>query len=344
MIRPARPEPARRVVLVFIDGLGLGRADGPENPLADPRLDILANYLPAGWSRPGNGPRPEPLPDVLRARPLPFGGAARATDASLGVDGLPQSATGQTTLFTGENAALALGGRHYNGFPTRTLQTVLLRASIFRRVHEGGRRALFANAFTPRFFEAGDTAWTRRMGASTWAARTGGSPYRTFDDLRAGEAVLFDITHDTEFARSHHLPPRTPEEAGAALARLARRHEFTLFEFFLTDKAGHAQDDAWARRELVKLERFLAATLAGTDLDETLVVVTSDHGNVEDLSVKMHTLNPVPTLVFGAGAEHVAHRLDRLERFTPVFLEVLGLPPAARATPVPAGDESRGIG
>jgi phosphopentomutase len=37
--------------------------------------------------------------------------------------------------------------------------------------------------------------------------------------------------------------------------------------------------------------------------DNTLFVMTSDHGNFEDLSTTQHTQNPVPLLVLGKGAE-----------------------------------------
>jgi hypothetical protein len=236
------------------------------------------------------------------------------------VPGLPQSATGQTSLLTGVNGAEVLG-RHYTGFPTKSLRAVLWRASLFKQLVEGGLTATFANAFTPRFFELGEAVWDRPMGATSWANRAGGLRFRGFEDLRAGAAVFHDVTHETLAGR---VAPRTPEEAGAVLAGLAAGHEFTLFEFFRTDKAGHAQDDTWARRELVKLERLLAAVLDAADLSTTTIVLTSDHGNVEDLRVRTHTHNPVPTLVFGAGAETLAPGLDRIETLTPRLVDFLG--------------------
>jgi bisphosphoglycerate-independent phosphoglycerate mutase (AlkP superfamily) len=35
-------------------------------------------------------------------------------------------------------------------------------------------------------------------------------------------------------------------------------------------------------------------------MNEGLILLTSDHGNMEDLSVRKHTANPVPALVIGA--------------------------------------------
>ena len=312
------------VVFVFVDGLGLGDPDSPGNPLRDPALSLLANFLPRGWHLPPDGVRPEPLPDPWRPTPLPPGAVVRATDASLGMAGLPQSATGQTTILTGENAARAIG-RHLYGFPTPSLQKILLRSSVLKRVADAGKRAVFANAFRPLFFELGDAVWSKRMSATTWANHAAGLRFRSVDDLAAGQAVYQDITNETLRARGIPAPLRTPEEAGEILVRVAREHEFTLFEFFQTDKAGHAQDEAWARRELQKLERFLGAVVSGLDPRQCTLILTSDHGNIEDLGVKTHTRNPVPTLVRGRNAAAVAARLDRLEAFTPVMLEELGI-------------------
>ena len=64
------------------------------------------------------------------------------------------------------------------------------------------------------------------------------------------------------------------------------------------------------------------------DLDRTALIVTSDHGNVEDLRTKSHTWNPVPTLLFGERAEALAPRLDRLEAFTPAIVATLAGAPS----------------
>ena len=327
----------RSILLVFIDGLGLGDGDSPSNPCAHPGLDLLANFRPGDWSPPKDGGRPESLPNLLRRRPLPYPGIGRVTDASLGVPGLPQSATGQTTIFTGINAAAVLG-RHLYAYPTITLQRILMEHSILKRVADAGLPALFANAFRPLFFELGDAVWKRGMSASTWANRAAGLPFKTIEDLEKHRAVYQDITHDSlrmRFmprgrgqgqVRGVDIPLREPEEAGAILASIAGKHAFTLFEFFQTDKAGHAQDREKAERELLKLERFLRALLAKLDLETSTLVVTSDHGNVEDLSTKSHTHNPVPTLVFGRDAAALAERLEQLEGFTPAILDALGIP------------------
>ena len=47
---------------------------------------------------------------------LPFGGLVKPVDPKLGVKGIPQSATGQTSLLTGVNAQGVLG-YHKSGYP-----------------------------------------------------------------------------------------------------------------------------------------------------------------------------------------------------------------------------------
>lgn len=321
-----------RVVLVFIDGLGLGVDGDPANPIFHKDLHLLANFRPPDWSPPAGGGRPDLLPAVERREILPWNGHAVATDASLGLPGLPQSATGQTTMLTGVNAGEAVG-RHLYGFPDRTLRNILARHSILKLVPEAGGTATFANAYRPRFFELGDAIWERPLSVTTWACRAGKLPFMTIDDLMAGRAIYQDITHETLREHGIDVPLREPEDAGQILADVSRRFDFTLFEFFQTDRAGHAQDRTWATRELSKLERFLKAALGAMDLDRTTLIVSSDHGNIEDLSVKSHTLSPVPTLVFGPAASELVQKLDRLESMTPVILERLAVEPPTCSEP-----------
>ncbi len=71
------------------------------------------------------------------------------------------------------------------------------------------------------------------------------------------------------------------------------------------------------------LARFIRAVLGNLDLASTNVVLTSDHGNIEDLSVRNHTLNPVPTIIWGKHREVVAKRVKSLTDITPTIVELL---------------------
>ncbi|TDI83061.1 MAG: hypothetical protein E2O79_05645, partial [Caldithrix sp.] len=83
--------------------------------------------------------------------------------------------------------------------------------------------------------------------------------------------------------------------------------------YFLTDVVGHSQEMDWAEVELDKLNRFLQTVLSKIDLNENLVLLTSDHGNFEDLSVSTHTLNFVPTVIWGKDRQNFAEKIHQIE-------------------------------
>jgi hypothetical protein len=241
------------------------------------------------------------------------------TDARLGVEGRPQSASGQTTILTGVNAP-ALLGHHKQGFPNERLREVLREHSLFLRLAQAGIGPnLFANAYRPAFF-AERPRW---VAATTVAVEAAGLSFRTAEDLKDGRALYHDFTNRTFQADGEPVETRTPEEAAAILTRLAASHRFTLYEHFLTDFVGHARDERGALLVLKELAAFVRAVIERVDLSETTVLLTSDHGNVEDLSTKNHTLNPVPTLAWGRGRASVRRRVRSLADITPAVLEIL---------------------
>lgn len=298
------------VLFVFVDGVGVGPRDPEVNPLA--RGDFLLSRF-AGEA----------------GAPLPRGGRAAAIDATLGVPGRPQSATGQATLLTGENAARAMG-RHLLGFPGAPLRAFIEERSLFRELAGAGRTALFANAYPRAYLQAlglapgpaPDLPRRRRArpAATVVAYAAAGGRFLTWEDARRGEA----LTHDVTGARANHhgaeLTPRTAEEAAGILLRLSSAHDLTVFEFFETDEAGHARSMAHALQVLELLDRFLRAVVQGLAPEDSLLV-TSDHGNVEDLRTRNHTVAPVPLLGFGKAAAEV----DGVRDLTGVAPMLLGL-------------------
>lgn len=288
------------VLLFFIDGLGIGaRAD--TNP-----FDGLEGAAPLAVFQ---GEEPS----------LPFNGALVRTDATLGVPGRPQSASGQTTILTGINAPAALG-YHKQGFPNEALREIINRHSIFLQLQRNGITPnTFANAYTPLFFQSRP----RWVSATTTAVEAAHMSFRSLDDLKAGHAVFQDYTNRMLIERGFDIAPGTPEQAAQTLAALVAQHRFTLYEYFITDKIGHAQDMQAARSTLADLARLVRTLLSLIDLKRTTVILTSDHGNIEDLSTRNHTLNQVPTLVWGMGRERVRERVRSLADITPAIVEVL---------------------
>jgi bisphosphoglycerate-independent phosphoglycerate mutase (AlkP superfamily) len=100
-------------------------------------------------------------------------------------------------------------------------------------------------------------------------------------------------------------------------------NRFTLYEYFITDKVGHAQDAAKARTVLQDLARMIRQVLHKIDLETTTMILTSDHGNIEDLSTRSHTLNAVPTIIWGASSGQLANRISSLTDITPAIVSVL---------------------
>jgi len=288
------------VLLFFIDGIGIG-SRGPFNPLdglegAEP-LAIFAD---------------EQATTIHEGIVVP-------TDARLGVEGRPQSASGQTTILTGINVPQLLG-YHKQGFPNRAMLEILREHSIFLQLKRADIGPItFANTYTQRFFDERP----RWVSATTAAMEAAAAPFRKVADLKAGRAVFHDFTNELLIERGEDVKLRTPEQAAEVLALLASEHRFTLYEYFITDKVGHKQDVQQARTILQNLARLIRQLLVRIDLTQTSVILTSDHGNIEDLSSRNHTLNPVPTIVWGANKEQIANRIETLADITPAIVDVL---------------------
>ena len=304
--------------MLFFDGWGLGADDPSTNPFLTNPMPTLRALFDGTMPTSGNGHF-----DSARATLVP-------TDATLGVPGLPQSATGQTTIFTGVNAPRAIG-EHLGPYPNAALRKLLAEDNIFQRLVAADRRAAFANAYPPIFFERLARGKARRS-ATSYAAHAANVRYRDIDDLRAGRAVSAFITNErwSKIPRSsagHEMgadvPLITAYQAGQNLARLANEHDLTLFEYFLTDAAGHKAKPEFTAFVLHEVDELLRGAIDGMDLSESLILTTSDHGNLEDTSAKAHTLNPVPTLMIGAGREKIAPRIRALTDLTPAIIDLL---------------------
>lgn len=288
------------VLLFFIDGLGIGTR-GPFNP-----LDNLPNAAPlAVFQNEASDPG--------------FDGIVVPTDPRLGVEGRPQSASGQTTILTGVNAPAQLG-YHKQGFPNKPLREIIEAHSIFRQLRDAGVGPVtFANAYTDGFF----TERPRWISATTAAVEAAGMTFRSIADLKNDQAVFMDYTNRVLIERGVEVAERSEEEAADVLARITAENRFTLYEYFITDKVGHAQDMPKAKEILTSLARFVRELLARLDLKRTTVILTSDHGNIEDLSSRNHTLHLVPTIVWGAERERIAATIKTLADITPAIVALL---------------------
>lgn len=291
------------VLLIFIDGLGIGRRD-ESNPF---------------FHLPENETAPLAFFEEDEDSVVPFAGRLIKTDPRMGVEGRPQSASGQTTILTGVNIPQTLG-YHKQGFPNAAMREILDEHSVFLQLETLGIEPnVFVNAYTPQFFE-GEPRW---KSATTVAVEASTVRFRTLADLKAEQAVFHDFSNLTLQERGFQIEEFSPEKAASILARIAAEHRFTLYEHFITDKIGHDQNLEAAKIHLPRLARFVRATLENVDLSGTTVLLTSDHGNIENLSVRNHTLNDVPTVVWGAHKDFFAEQIRTLANLTPAIVQVL---------------------
>ena len=286
----AAPSDCVKAINYLVDGVGIA-PHGESNPftnLETPALDGL------GISRPTYTFEPE-----FVARPI---------DARLGVDGLPQSGTGQTTLLTGRNAAKHLG-YHHGPWPGPTLKP-LIEESILVRLARAGKTVRLANLYPPRYLEAIQSG-KRRLNAIALSATLAGArlepdgippPFGKPDDLQ-------------------NTPITTVRDWGRTF--VTDESDLVIFDSWWSDHVGHAMDMVLARDHVVRLEAFASGVLENRPPD-TLFLVTSDHGNFEHQGVKTHTMADVPFAAVGAGVQAFSNVTD-LSGVTPALEQVFGI-------------------
>ncbi len=301
-----------RILFLFLDGIGLGENDPEINPFARAKTPFLNQLI-------GGGP--------LTRHAAPFHSdraSLLAVDASVGVSGLPQSATGQAILLTGTNIPAELG-YHYGPKPNPEVAKYLNGATIFSKTVKAGKKAALLNAYPPRYF-GGIESGKRLYSSIPLAVTNAGIPLFTKDDLYAGRALAADFTGEgwLQMLGFADTPVYQPLEAGRKLAELARQYDYSLFEYWASDYAGHKQDMPWAVRQLEVFNEVLKGLLEAWQLEEGLIVLTSDHGNMEDLSTRRHTDANVPLLVMGnSDARRGFSEIQQLTEIEPAIAKFL---------------------
>jgi phosphopentomutase len=286
-----------RMIFIFLDGLGIGERDPQKNP-----------YYSANTSN---------FEYLIKK----FG--VYETDATLGVPGLPQSATGQTTIYTGVNASKAIG-RHWSARPTQELRDIILQDNLFISMKKAGRSVTFANVYTQEYLDKMQKTprGIFKPSVTTLQCLSSNTPFRLLDDYLKGYGVCHDIIGRRLAEAGYDVPLITPENAAENLYRVSREYDLTLFEFFLTDIQGHSMDMEKAIYELELLNQVLGRLIELIDFSEDVLLITSDHGNIEDLTVRTHTLNSVPTIVAGDSIDRDSIRIKSLMDIKPSILKM----------------------
>lgn len=303
----------KHLLILFLDGVGMGPNDPATNPFVTARMPRLAALLGDGWYLDRTAPIFAPHATLV------------PTDANLGVEGRPQSATGQAAIMTGRNIPALIGG-HWGPWPGESIQKYLREGTVFSAVVAANKRAALLNPYPPEYHAAVRNG--RRMYSSiTLSANLAGVRFRTPDDLRAGYAVSPNFTNESWRTRLKlpDIPAVTLPEAGRRLAQLARQHHFSFFDHWPTDFVGHQDTLPQAVAHLERLDVVIGAVTDAWDSTDGLLLITSDHGNIEAKDARTHTRNPVPTILYGAGHRRWAAEIHDLTHIAGVvrgFLEL----------------------
>jgi len=273
------------LALLFVDGLGL--SDDPRSPLRGLELPTL-RWLSGGFA----------------SQPFVQGRLAyRVLDATLGVEGLPQSGTGQTTLLTGTNAAQLLG-HHQGPHPLSRLQGLLRVGSLQVWGRARGLEVIHANGYRPEYLERALSSRRNLLSAFGYAARAAGLELRALEDPLALAPAFW----------------AEPERAGERLAGLAQGHDWVVLESWALDYFAH-REPARLPERFTELDRFLRGWLEANPA--ATLLLTSDHGNAEEPWHPQHTRNPVPLIAFGPLAPTLPP-MSSLTDVAPWVRQVLG--------------------
>lgn len=293
------------VLFVFIDGIGVGN-NSSDNPLANDHLQSFSLFTGR------NGLHNECK--IRNKKNLLY----KPIDANLGVEGLPQSGTGQVALFSGVNAAEMIG-KHFGPYPYSTTKPILENNSLFHKTIEMGKSPHFLNAYPDIFFQKSKKRdrWT----CTTLMTKSSGIRLNGLEEIKNGEALTAEIIQNAwREMLGIDVPEITIDEASQRVMNSLKKYDMVLYEYYLTDKAGHEMNREKADYVLKLIDDFLMEIIISLSEKDTLVI-TSDHGNIEDLKTKSHTRNPVP--LFVKGNIEPFKRTESIMEITPAIMKIL---------------------
>lgn len=295
--------------MLFIDGVGIGENDPAKNPFFSGRFNFFNEFF---------GETPHLQKQYLSGENIEL----FPLDARMGIEGIPQSGTGQTSIFCGVNAP-ALINQHFGPFPYSTLIPVIKEENIFIDFLKRGQKPFFMNSYPQVFFDYLNSGKSR-LSVSTLSYRSAGLELNTADDVRRGYSLSAEITNRVwrERLKYEDISLITPEEAAERLLQRTAEHDFTLYEFFLTDHLGHGRIPHDFDIVSSDLDRFLIHIFKEYSREETDILLCSDHGNFEDITIKAHTRNPALGIAAGKNAGRLRDRISSLYQIKQALLEL----------------------
>jgi hypothetical protein len=304
-------------LIFFVDGVGLGIDDPAVNPFIKANLPNLTGLLGEGWYlRPDCGGPGRITTDRISLVP---------TDPNLDMPGRPQSATGQATILTGRNVP-QLVGEHYGPKPNPDVAAIVKESNLFRDVIEAGGSAALITPYPQGYFDSIESG-KRLLSAVPLAAVSAGLDLMTAEDLRAGRAVSPGFTgqgwHD--YLGYNDIPIHTLYEAGQQIAKIGRDHNFTFFEHWPSDISGHRGSIDQASQHLEIIDEALGGLFDSWNDENDLLLITSDHGNIEEKKYRQHSRNPVPTILLGPNHDKYAEQIQDLADIAGIGRSYLGI-------------------
>lgn len=293
--------------MIFVDGVGIGNKDPENNIFFKRKFKYLEEVF-------GSTPH---LENQYISKDGKF---VFPVDATLGVEDLPQSGTGQTSIFCGFNAPKKLGF-HFGPYPHSTLVPLLEKENIFRAFKVRDKKVSFANAYPKVFFDYIDSG-KRRLSVTSLSCLLSDVTLKRESDLREGKALSAEIDNSRWVKKlDYDLAIISPETAAERLIELSEENDFTLFEYFYTDHIGHNRIKDIAEYLLTVYDDFMTYILTNIPDDLTLLIC-SDHGNIEDISIKMHTQNPTLTISAGKHAKELSEKIKDISQIKRALLDI----------------------
>ena len=282
--------------MVFLDGVGIGKKDYQFNPFFKygfKSFEKIFGKIPS-----------------LEEKKLSAGEIFLfPTDANLGVDGLPQSGTGQASLYCGFNAPKFVG-KHFGPYPYSTTIPILKNDSLLTYFKTEFDSSFFANAYPKVFFDYLNSGRSR-LGVTALTCKLTGIQFNNVSDVRKGKALTAELTSERWNHRlGYKLKVIQPKTAARRLLKIADNYKFTLYEYYLSDHLGHLRLADEFEKLFSELDEFLLTLLTEIDSKKMTLIICSDHGNLEDISVKTHTRNPALTITAGKSAGLIAETVS----------------------------------
>jgi 2,3-bisphosphoglycerate-independent phosphoglycerate mutase len=296
------------VILLFIDGVGIGNNDSEFNPFFKYKFKTFKEFF---------GTVPSIDNPIIKRKD----GFIFPVDARMGVEGLPQSGTGQTSIFCGINAPQFVG-KHFGPYPYSTLIPIIKEKNIFKEFIRINKKPFFMNAYPKVFFDYIESGKSR-LSVTSLSSSLSGLKFNSIEDVKEGRSLTAEITNERWNTKlGYNLPVIKPSDAAKRLLNAASLNDLIVYEYFLTDHLGHGRYEGNTEKTLAILDEFLLTIFTEADPSRYTILLCSDHGNFEDLSIKTHTLNPALTISYGRYASFLFQNIKNLSDIKNSLLQI----------------------